>query len=318
MSKPWIGASRPMPGGAYRNAATALRCDVDAIAAVFEVEAAGRFFRADGSVERRFEPHKMPGATMGWRDSLKIKSSRREAMFADAYARSPNAALRASSWGGPQIMGDNAEAACFVSAKAMVEAMADDAQAHLNAFVALVTAWGLDSAIRAHDWLTFARRYNGSGQPEVYARRMEAAYRRRSGSSSPVTLRVGDRGAAVKRLQKALGVVEDGAFGPRTLEAVEEFQGAHRLPVDGVVGKRTWEALTEDAPVAAPVQETPFDTLIRRAWKWFGGFAGISAVVAEASYHLIPIHKDANGFLHKTILSKNSPGNMSTLTIRLE
>jgi peptidoglycan hydrolase-like protein with peptidoglycan-binding domain len=39
------------------------------------------------------------------------------------------------------------------------------------------------------------------------------------------------------------GVVVDGIFGPRTENAVGEFQGARGLVVDGIVGPQTWRAL---------------------------------------------------------------------------
>jgi murein L,D-transpeptidase YcbB/YkuD len=43
----------------------------------------------------------------------------------------------------------------------------------------------------------------------------------------------------VARLQRALGLVADGVFGPRTLEAVRSLQRQAGLAVDGVVGPRT-------------------------------------------------------------------------------
>ncbi len=49
--------------------------------------------------------------------------------------------------------------------------------------------------------------------------------------------------ASVRRLQRRLGVVADGDFGPITLRAVEAFQASHRLVVDGIVGPATRAAL---------------------------------------------------------------------------
>ncbi len=48
---------------------------------------------------------------------------------------------------------------------------------------------------------------------------------------------------AVKRLQAALGVEQDGVFGPVTESAVRQFQSAHGLSVDGIAGPATWGAL---------------------------------------------------------------------------
>jgi len=63
------------------------------------------------------------------------------------------------------------------------------------------------------------------------------------------TLKVGEEGEAVMRLQRRLqqkgflSAQPDGAFGPMTEEAVKEAQDAPGLEVDGVVGPATWRAL---------------------------------------------------------------------------
>ena len=63
-------------------------------------------------------------------------------------------------------------------------------------------------------------------------------------TSFRVLLERGDRGAAVKRVQRALHVRPvDGVFGARTERAVVRFQRRHNLPADGVVDPTTWRAL---------------------------------------------------------------------------
>src|SRR5205823_10530697 len=47
----------------------------------------------------------------------------------------------------------------------------------------------------------------------------------------------------VMQLQRRLGVVADGEFGPITLGAVKRFQASHGLVVDGIVGPATHAAL---------------------------------------------------------------------------
>lgn len=277
MTSIWKGKAAPPPPQAMEDAARALGCETAALRAVWEVEAAGQYYQSDGSVIRRFEPHHMPGATMDWRDSLAISSTKREAMFRSAYAEKPDAALRATSWGAPQIMGFNARAASYGSADRMVRDFADSAEAQIGAFVALIQSWGIDSALRAHDWRAFARRYNGSGQVDRYARLMESAYRRHSGGArSPRVLSVGDRGAAVKRLQKALRIEVDGAFGPRTRDAVEAFQKQAGLTVDGVAGQRTWAALEAGRGAQPKPQESKADHAVKVASK-------VSAAVGSAT-----------------------------------
>ena len=56
-------------------------------------------------------------------------------------------------------------------------------------------------------------------------------------------LKLGSRGAAVKALQRALGIPADGIFGPQTRAAVLAFQTKNGLLVDGVVGPQTRAAL---------------------------------------------------------------------------
>ena len=73
------------------------------------------------------------------------------------------AALRSCSWALGQIMGFNAEMIGYSSARAMVEAFADDEEAQLQGLVDYIVAVGLDDELRRHDWRGFARGYNGPG-----------------------------------------------------------------------------------------------------------------------------------------------------------
>lgn len=50
-------------------------------------------------------------------------------------------------------------------------------------------------------------------------------------------------GADVKRLQARLEIEVDGIFGPKTRDAVINWQKAHGLTADGIVGPVTWNAL---------------------------------------------------------------------------
>lgn len=60
------------------------------------------------------------------------------------------------------------------------------------------------------------------------------------------TLRKGDKGDDVARLQSLLNITADGVFGPKTEAAVIAFQKAHAKEcgeADGIVGPKTWKAL---------------------------------------------------------------------------
>lgn len=54
------------------------------------------------------------------------------------------------------------------------------------------------------------------------------------------TLRRGDRGEDVKKVQARMGIEADGIFGVQTEVAVRRFQREHDLVADGIVGPRTW------------------------------------------------------------------------------
>ena len=78
-------------------------------------------------------------------------------------------------------------------------------------------------------------------------------------ASSEVTLRKGDRGIAVRRLQRRLGVSADGVFGPMTRRAVKRFQRRNGLVSDGIVGPLTRRALGLASFSGADVLHPPKD-----------------------------------------------------------
>jgi hypothetical protein len=74
-------------------------------------------------------------------------------------------------------------------------------------------------------------------------------------------IRLGDRGAEVKKVQQMLNdfgwkLTVDADFGPSTQHAVKVFQRNHDLEPDGTVGKDTWTKLSADK-TTAPAKPTP-------------------------------------------------------------
>lgn len=62
------------------------------------------------------------------------------------------------------------------------------------------------------------------------------------------TLRMGSTGPEVSKMQSALNragatLTIDGVFGPKTVEAVRNFQEDNALTVDGICGPATWGAM---------------------------------------------------------------------------
>ena len=62
-------------------------------------------------------------------------------------------------------------------------------------------------------------------------------------ASTVVTVRKGDRGPAVKAVQRRLGLHADGVFGRITHRSVKRFQKRRDLEADGVVGPLTRKAM---------------------------------------------------------------------------
>lgn len=270
---------------AIEEAANILDVEPVELKVILEVETNGKAFDSKGRLIRRFEPHHFPEKHWGeigfhpkqlppWRASLKLSRKAREAMFEAAVKIDLEEAYKACSWGAPQIMGFNHEDAGYPSAIEMVEAFSRSADEQILALARLLVSWGLDSCIRSHNWLEFAAVYNGSGQVDKYAARLESAWRWLTGQPSRVVLRRGSKGDSVVILQerlKELGyeiTAVDGYFGAETERAVTAFQKDVGLKVDGVVGARTWEALdTEEEP---DIQESDFERKVIKAIKTSG------------------------------------------------
>jgi peptidoglycan hydrolase-like protein with peptidoglycan-binding domain len=61
--------------------------------------------------------------------------------------------------------------------------------------------------------------------------------------AGPTSLKPGDSGPDVKRLQRKLGIKADGSYGSATKRAVKRFQKRNGLAADGVAGPATLAAL---------------------------------------------------------------------------
>jgi len=56
-------------------------------------------------------------------------------------------------------------------------------------------------------------------------------------------LKRGSTGQAVKEIQRAVGLADDGKYGPQTEARVRAWQTEQKLTADGIVGPVTWKAL---------------------------------------------------------------------------
>jgi peptidoglycan hydrolase-like protein with peptidoglycan-binding domain len=101
---------------------------------------------------------------------------------------------------------------------------------------------------------------DGAGRGNAFTAQLLAqASQGSSGLSSVVgVVSLGAHGESVRAIQRAVGVSDDGDFGPATRAAVQAFQRKNGLSVDGMVGPQTLSALKR-APqtVSAPQTTTP-------------------------------------------------------------
>lgn len=259
MALEFSGPATELEDAAIEAAAIQIGCQVAAVRAVIDVESRGGFL-PDGRPKILFERHYFSRLTKrkfdashpdichpkwgGYKGGLHEYERLGRAITLDR-----DAALRSASWGAFQIMGDNYKLCGFTSAEDFVKAMVSGASTQLDAFVSFIRKTGLSDELIRTDWPGFARGYNGPAyKANKYDDKLAAAYRFHSDggshADSPLPLlRQGDKGDAVKELQRALGIKDDGDFGPKTKKAVIAFQKKNDLYVDGIVGKNTWARL---------------------------------------------------------------------------
>jgi len=232
------------------------------ILAVAEVESGGRKDLPDGRPQILFEAQWFHNFTNGqydqshpnissptWNRTLYRGGALEYDRLAEAVALNETAALKSASWGLFQIMGFNHKAAGFPTVQMFVEAIKDDDDADMAAFIGFVRNNPVMlKALRNHDDRTFALLYNGPGQVDYYADKISAAREHYATSTeaapSSATLRRGMNGRNVMALQLALGFDPvDGVFGPKTEAAVKAIQSERGLEPDGFVGPLTKAAL---------------------------------------------------------------------------
>ena len=192
----WAGEARRLVPGDLPAAARALGVPQAALVAVLAVEASGRGFDAENRPIILYEPHVLFRQLRAHRpDKLAVAQAARLAYprwgtepyprgqsaqywrLDAACAIDPECAVRACSWGIPQILGENWQQAGYPSALAMVEAFKRSEQDQVGAMLRLIRAWGLVPALVAGDWARFARRYNGPGAVQTYSAKLAAAHR---------------------------------------------------------------------------------------------------------------------------------------------
>jgi len=271
MALEFSGPATRFTGEVIEQAANEIGCPVAAIQAVMDVESRGGFL-TDGRPKILFERTCFSRLTKGKNNQSNpdISATRSGGYkggsaeydrLARAIKLDRDAALRSTSWGAFQIMGDNYEMCGFSNVEDFVKAMVAGEPEQLDAFVKFVTKSGFSDELARLDWAGFARGYNGPAyKANRYDAKLAAAYQLHclgsDRASGPLPmLKMGDSGDDVKKLQSALGIAADGDFGPATKSAVIAFQKKNGLYPDGVFGKNSWAKLGAADNVAGVARE---------------------------------------------------------------
>lgn len=155
----------------YVKAAKILSCEVAAIKAIVLSETPRGAFDENGRPSILYERHYFHRLTHGKYDSNPILSQKTAGGYGkyseqypklnEAMKLDKNAALRSTSWGAFQIMGNNYKEAGHPSIESFIKAM-DTIQGQLDAFIQLIQNNALlKSALQNKQWTTFASIYNG-------------------------------------------------------------------------------------------------------------------------------------------------------------
>jgi hypothetical protein len=227
----FVAASLPMTRDGFASAAGSLGVSAPEVWAVLSVETSACGFLPDRRPTILFERHvfsRLTGGRFNDGDISDPSLGGYGPLGAAQYTRlnralllDRTAALESTSWGLAQLMGENYSAAGFPGVNEMVAAISGSEDSQLSAFAAFLKSTGLDRTLRAHDWTSFARGYNGS-----------------SYSKNQYDVRL--RGEFQKYSVGALPDIE-----VRAVQACLIFRGFHPGPVDGVEGQLTTAALQD-------------------------------------------------------------------------
>lgn len=259
MSDEFTGTALPLDRSGIDEATDLLQVGVAELVAVGTVETRGFGFLPDRRPLILFERHIFSRETNHQFDNTDSNISNPQpggygpsgAPQYDRLARAidleRNAALRSASWGLGQVMGFNAQAAGFANAEELVAAMVESENAQLLAMANFINQQPKAvTALRNHDWATFARIYNGPNFAiNKYDVKLAGAFQNFQAGTFP-DLNVRTAQAYLTYLGFHPGTV-DGLMGRLTRSALNEFQEQEGLPVTDDVDDEALAKLTEVA-----------------------------------------------------------------------
>ena len=244
----------------------------DELHALIEVETSGKSFDSQGRSRILFEPHVFYRNLSGAKRDAAVKAglaypkqgtkpygkeSAQYPKLERAMKIDATAALKACSWGGPQILGENHEMIGYKTVQEMVEDFKADEENQINAMVNFIIASGLADDLNriaklkrpstAADWAPIARTYNGPKYDmHDYDGRLAKSHNKWKKIPDtpwqPDTMTKYEIEAFQRQLQDALytevGNI-DGKWGSRTIAATSAFQSDNGLPVTGEMNPET-------------------------------------------------------------------------------
>jgi peptidoglycan hydrolase-like protein with peptidoglycan-binding domain len=260
-----VGERRRLENKDYAELAKSINVTEAHLRTVIEVETSGKGFDGAGWPLFLFETHRfykelgagvkrnkavregLAKPNWGGPGSYPKTPELRRKQFLKACELDETKAIRSTSWGLGQIMGDEYDEAGYESPQAMLEAFKDSERNQVEGMVKLIKHRNLDDALRKQDWHRFALRYNGAGyKKNKYHTKLADAYSRWSlklrnqpeETEESGVLQVGSKGARVAALQallveKGYHVKIDEEFGPATRDAVLSWQANNDRPLDG-------------------------------------------------------------------------------------
>lgn len=251
------GTGLAMTGDGLAAAADMMSVHAAEVMTVLAVETKGCGYLPDRRPQILYERHIFHRLTKGRFDDGNISAphaggygpagAHQYDRLAAAIALDRTAALQSASWGVSQIMGGNFQSAGFSDVESMVAAMMQGEDQQLTAMGNFLLKSKLNLPLRAHDWTTFARGYNGPNFAiNQYDRKLNGEFQKLSTAGLPDLL--------VRAAQLYLTYLGfdphgiDGVSGTRTLSALADFQTKNGLPVTNCIDADTVTQLVSALP----------------------------------------------------------------------
>ena len=227
----FVGSALPLSSNGLAAAAESLGVHVPEIWTVLEVETRSCGFLSTRQPEILFERHIFHRLTGGRYDDGDISDptwggwgaggvAQYQRLFR-AMEKDRKAALMSTSWGIGQIMGESFRDCEFDDVETMVVSMCKSEDEQLRAMVTYLLKSELHIPLRAHDWTSFARGYNG---PDYHLNRYDL---RLNGEYQKLVV----------------GPLPDLQI--RAAQLFLLYLGFHPGPIDGLGGVRTLSSLRQ-------------------------------------------------------------------------